>query len=537
VNRPKWFLLFFLSLIPHLLAAFNASDITADTFEETSGRGLEIRTNPAGVRVFIDGVERGNTPVVFENFSRGEYSVRLSKEGYRERLFSVTMFNNSRLVVSIKMEEVRGFANVAIFRAEESPQLLPFNPQIFANAQERTHNLTSGNKALLDLPAGYNLIRARAFGWEDAAATILISEDVSTDVDIYMKPAVFRIGNASQSRKRFNPLSSGSLGSAEFRFDVSAPGSAVMTVTDADGSVVYSRQLDDFDTWTQRVTWDGRDQSGNPVPEGLYTVLIEASPLYPIHEVEVSRLEMESEIDYSINIFPMSLTGGIPGLTFAPLPHVLPAGSYQIEAEIFFGSFRLQESAGEKTILDFPFGIGLRVSPFKQLETAAYFNVNPRIDNSTGWGISGSVKYMILSGEKFPLVLAAGLSYAWADKNGDDPLSTGRGVGLHIPLSLDLSNFSIVFSPAIFWRGPEGFVPALLLSAGALYRGAFFTSGLSARAEFDFTENATDPKFFAGLEAHIFPPPSNLFFSIKAGLWTQDSLIGGYGSAGIGLIY
>jgi len=521
-----------------LLGALNASDITTDTFEETSGRGLEIRTNPIGVRVFINGVERGNTPVVFENLARGEYSVRLSKDGYSERQFNVTLFNNSRLVVSIKMEELRGFANVAIHKAEESPQLLPFNPQIFANTQERTLNLTNG-KALLDLPAGYNVIRARAFGWEDAAITVLVGEDSTTDVDIYMRPAALKIGNASRSRRRFNPLSSGSLGSVEFRFDVSAPGSAVMTVADTGGSVVYKRQLDDFDTWVQRAAWDGRDQSGNPVPEGLYTVLIEASPLFSINEgeEETSRLAMESEVDYSLNIFPMSLTGGVPGLTFAPLPHVLPAGSYQIEAEIFFGSFRFQGDADEETIIDFPFGIGLRVSPFKRLETAAHFNVNPRVDNVTGWGISGSVKYLILSGEKFPLVLAAGLSYAWADKNGDDPLSAGRGVGFHIPLSLDLSNFSIVFSPAIFWRGPEGFTPALLLSAGALYRGAFFTSGLSARAEFDFTENTTSPKFLAGLEAHIFPPPSNLFFSIKAGIWTQDSLIGGYGSAGIGLIY
>jgi hypothetical protein len=543
VNKSRTFLLFFLFFIfPSLLAARNVSDITTDTFEETAGRGLVINTNPSAVKVFIDGVERGSTPVTFENMPRGEYSIRLSREGYRDRQFSVTLFNNSRLVVSIKMEELRGFVNVTVHRADDSPQTLPFNPQLFTDAFDGTLSavsLTDDYKALLNLTAGHNFIIVRAFGWEEALEGVLVSEETTAEVDIYMIPAAFRIGALFRGRKRINPLDSSGLGSAEYRFIVMAPGSAVMTVRDTGGSVVYSRQLDDFSTWRQSVTWDGRDIYGNPVPEGVYTVLIEASPLFPLDEGEekVFQLTMQSEVDYSIDLFPLSLTGGTPGLMFAPLPHVLPAESYQIEAEILFGNFLFQESAGVTAIVGFPFGIGLRVSPFKRLETAAFFNVNPRVDNSTGFGISGSVKYNFLNGGAFPLALAAGVNYAWAGRNGDDPLSPGRGVGLYIPLSLELAGFSVIISPAIFWRGPEGIIPAFLLSAGALYRGGWFSTGLSARVEFDFTENSGNPKFLAGLQAYFFPPPSNLFFSAKAGIWTKDSQTGGYGGAGIGLIY
>jgi hypothetical protein len=421
-----------------MLAARNVSDITTDTFEETSGRGLVINTNPSAVRVFIDGVDRGSTPVTFENLQQGEYSIRLTREGYRDRQFSVTLFNNSRLVVSIKMEELRGFVNVTVHRADDSPEALPFNPQLFTDAFDGTLSavsLTDDFKTLLNLTAGYNFIIVRAFGWEEALEEVLIIEDSTIAVDIYMRPAAFRIGALFRGHRRFNPINSSGQGSAEFPFVVMAPGSAVMTVRDRGGSVVYSRQLDDFDTWRQRPTWNGRDIHGNPVPEDVYTVLIEASPLFPLDEEEakVFQLTMQSEVDYSINVFPLSLTGGTPGLMFTPLPHVLPAGSYQIEAEILFGNFLFQESAGVAAIVGFPFGIGLRVSPFKRLETAAYFNVNLRVDNSTGWGVSGSIKYNFLNGSAFPLALAAGLSYAWADKNGDDPLSPGRGVGLYIP--------------------------------------------------------------------------------------------------------
>jgi len=524
-----------------MIRADNAGDITADTFEESSGMGLVIRTNPSAVRVFIDGVERGSTPITLGNLSSGEYSIRLSKEGYKDRRFNVTLFNDSRLVVSVKMEETRGLVRVSVHNAQEDLSV-PFNPQVSINTPDGTLlniSLADNNETILDLPAGYNTIRVRAFGWEDAVARVLIKEDLAEAVDIYMRTAVFRIINLSQNRKRFNPLNSDSLGRTEYRIDVSAPCSAVMTVTDKNGFVVYRKQIDNFDTWIKSVTWDGRDDNGNPVPEGVYTVQIEASPLFQINEgeAEVFQMALKSEIDYSINIFPLSLTGGIAGLTFAPLAHVLPTGSYQIEAEFAFGSFSLPENAAVSSIISFPFGIGFRLSPFNRFEATVYFNVNPRVDNSTGWGISGSVKYKILNGSSFPLALAASLSYAWAGKNGEDPLSAGSGIGLYIPLSLELADFSIAFSPALFWHGPESFTPALLLSAGAIYRGSWFTAGLSARIEFDFTENSKQPKFLAGIQAHFFPPPSNIFFSIKTGIWTQNSLTGGYGGAGIGIIF
>ncbi|MCL2443608.1 MAG: PEGA domain-containing protein, partial [Treponema sp.] len=59
--------LIFLCIFPYTLAARDVSNIIGDNFEETAGRGLVIRTNPAGVKVYIDGIERGETPVVFDN--------------------------------------------------------------------------------------------------------------------------------------------------------------------------------------------------------------------------------------------------------------------------------------------------------------------------------------------------------------------------------------------------------------------------------------------------------------------------------------
>jgi len=546
VNRPRFILAFlaFFCLFPFILAARETSDIVGDTFEEKSGRGLSIRTSPSGVKVFIDNIERGLTPVSFNNLHTGEYNIRLSREGFRDRTFNVVLFSNSRLEVSIEMEEERGLVRVSIFKESGSPETLPFSPQIITGQSGEAVpdvSLSEGFTVLLDLPAGFRTIRARAFGWEDAAAAVLVSEHVTAEADIYMKPAAFKLERLSQSRKRFNPKDSNNLGVTEYRFEVSAPGSGTIAISDKNGTEVYKKPLGQFNSWNQSVTWDGRNSAGEIVPQGIYTVTIEAGAQQEFsgEAAETSALKLETEISYSISIFPLSLSGGLPGLVFAPLPHTLSARSFQIEGGILFGSFREQ---GERPFSGLPFEIGLRVAPIKKLELSTVFNANPHFGNSddkksVGWGISGSVKYNILGGGDIPLALAVGASYAFAREKGEGALSPGRGVGLYIPFSLELKAFSVVFTPTAFWRGPEKPAPALLLSAGVLYRGGWFNAGLSLRPEIGFNAEEDKFKLSAGVEARFYPPPSNLVFSFQAGIRTFGGRTGGFGGLGIGVIY
>jgi len=194
VNRTRvtiTFLILF-CLFPRISSAKEISNIIGDTFEEISGRGLEIRTNPSAVKVFIDGVERGLSPISFDNLSAGEHQIILSKDGYKDRKFNVTLFNTSRLVVSIEMEVKRGVVLVSVSKAPGSPDELALNPQISATALDETitANLSNDGKTQMNLPEGYRAVRARAFGWEDASVTVLVSEQAAVNADIIMKPAV-----------------------------------------------------------------------------------------------------------------------------------------------------------------------------------------------------------------------------------------------------------------------------------------------------------------------------------------------------------
>jgi len=531
-SRKIYLFLFFLCIFPSLLSAQRAGDIIGDTFEEVAGKGLVVRTNPAGVKVFIDGMDRGLTPVTIENLLPGEHSVRLYREGYKERQFSVTLFNNSRLLVSIEMKDDRGEVHVFVRKAQGGPEQLPFNPEITSFPV----HLYPDNTTVLNLPVGQRTIRARAFGWEDASVTVLVDEKKPVTAEIIMQPAELKLKNASAIRRRLNPNNSGNLGAIIYRFETTASGLGTFSVFDKNGNLVYQENLNPFTTWEQSVTWNGRDSSGNILPEGVYTILIEAVPTQILsnNKTEPVSVSLETEINYSINIIPLSLSGGLSGLSLSPLPHVLPAGSFQIEGGIFAGNFN-----DEKLFSVLPFEAGIRVSPFNRIEVSSVFNINPRFKSSvgTGWGISGSAKYNILNGSGFPLAFAVGFSYTWAGDYGQAPLNPGKGIGIYAPLSLELESVSIAFSPGVFWRGPSGSVPELLLSAGILYRGGRLFAGVSARAEIDFSADKITPKILAGTEWRYNPVSSNIVFSCQFGMWTQAEYIGGYGGLGIGVIY
>jgi hypothetical protein len=368
---------------------------------------------------------------------------------------------------------------------------------------------------------------------------VYVRENRVQTVDIYLNPAVFSISNPSVSRSRFNPGNSGALGTTEFRFETSAPGTALITIRNSAGRTVYTAELSTFETWSQAVTWKGRGADGNPLPEGMYTVQIDGKSIAVGDKEPVqSTVSLATEIDTSINIYPLSLSGGLPGLIFAPVPSVLPRGSFQIEAGLLFGKVSAFEPQ-DRAFSGLPFEAGLRVSLLDSLEIAAVLNTYPKFGGASAWGISGSTKWVLLHGkDTLPLSLAAGFSFAWVDTAGEAPLSPGRGAVLYAPLSYRFTYITALFSPALRWIGSGNPIPRLILSAGALYQGEHFTAGLSLRPEFDFSKNS-DNRFNIkmGGEVKFYPPPSSLIFSLLGGVWIRGEYSGGFGGAGIGIIY
>ena len=510
-----WFLLILCFLAPWVWAN------DRDSFEEAAGKGLEIQTNPLGARVYINGADYGFTPIYIDDLQPGKYKIELIKDEYEDRQFEVILKEDSRLIITAEMELALGLAYITVQKAHDSPNDLPFAPQLFSARQDNSLvpvPLSFDNKTQLNIALNHRQkITARAFGWEDKTIAIYARDQNPAEVIIVMEPAAFKMENASQSRRRFNPMNPNNLGRTDYRFEVSTYGQGVITITDSNETVVYEKHLAPFDTWVIQTAWDGKDLSGNILPQGLYTIVINAKDA----DGEIHSLEMETEINYSISIFPLSLDSAAAGLTFVQMPNVLPAVSYQYNAGVFFSSFGL------------PFKINMRISPFNRFELATVFNININ-QTQTGWGISGSAKYNFLDGADIPFALSASVSYAWANSAGEHKLGHGKGIGVHAPMSAELTKFSIIFCPSIFWRGPEGIIPELLFGAGVLYRGSWMTGGVSARGEFDLADN--NFRFLTGAEAHFIPPDLNFVFTLQGGIITSGS-IDWYAGLGIGFIY
>jgi hypothetical protein len=343
-------------------------------------------------------------------------------------------------------------------------------------------------------------------------------------------------------RRRFNPENSGSLGTTEFTFDVSAPGKGRVQIKDKNGEAVFVRDLRPFTTWSQSVIWDGRSTDGRVLPEGNYSVLIETeSSPWDNSDPVIQKAELSAAIDHSIEIYPLSLSSGISGLLFSPASTVMPPGAFQIDGSLLFGRAPVTLKAW-RTL---PFAAAFRFSPIKRLEFVSTLNVNPEFDADTVWGLAGSVKWeALMPREDFPLGLAAGLSYGWASEGTVSPFGMGTGVQLFLPLSWRLGPaFSLLFSPAILWTGDGGYpseaAPRGILSGGLMFRHSLFTAGISVRSEYIFSpRRPIDPEaIMLGGEIKFFPPPSSFVLTLLGGAWFRNSERGGFGGAGIGVIY
>ena len=357
---PLWLMASGFFLVP-ALGAQTGVDWThpGDNIEETDGRGLVVRSNPIGAKVYIDGIERGKTPLHLEDLRAGTYFVRLEKEGYSERRFRVSVRNGSVVDVYLELKETVGRVLLKIQRAPGSPgpDKLPLAPQISIDGRSFQSNA-------LELPTGFRVILVRAFGWEDISETLYVEEDSYRELELNLTPASFKLSGAGLSRPRFNPANAGSLGTTTFSFEVSAPGNGTLTVFDKEGKMLLVKALGPFETWSQSAIWNGRDGQGEILPDGIYTMVVKTffQP-WDDSPQEEDSIVLKAELDSSRVIFPLTFSSGKSGLLFAPLPVLLPPGSFQIEGSLFAG-FPPESGGAWKSL---PFAAALRFSPLDSL--------------------------------------------------------------------------------------------------------------------------------------------------------------------------
>jgi hypothetical protein len=461
----------------------------------------------------------------------------IKKDGYVDRRFIARVRKDSLLVLSLELQESVGRVLIKVERASGSPEpeKLELKPLVYVDGSFK-------NSLSLELRTGFRTISVRAFGWEEASATIYVEADSYRELKLSLKPAPFRVAGGSLSRSRFNPLSAGSLGTTTINFDVSSPGKGTLTVMDPEWKPVFEVPLKLFETWSQSVIWNGRNNRGEVLPDGVYTIIVSAfSVPYDDSAPVEDGFVLKTELDSSRVVQPLSLSSGKSGLLYAPLPSPLPAGSFQIEGSLLAGS--PPEAGGSWTSL--PFAAALRFSPIDRLEVSAALNVIARFNDKASAGAAGGIKWAYLDsgGGALPLGAAAGLVFSWTGKEGLMPFGMASGFEIYFPFKLDMGSlFSFTITPAALWTGDEGFpwepVPRLLVSGGFMMQMTYFSAGLSMRSEYKFSGGEPWPPYImTGAEIRFFPPPSSFVFSFMGGVWVRGNDLGGFGGLTIGMIY
>lgn len=462
---------------------------------------------PEEASIFVDNQEVGSGSVEIEDLPPGNYKIEARLSGYYGETRYVNLRPREELSLELVLEEVIGYLDV---------QTEPGDAQLFLGERPVVEMPT-------ELPLGRYELTIRRFGYLTERRSVDIVEGETTTLRVSMTAAPFEISDLSLSRARFNPLNPGEVGTTTISFRVSSHGDGLFRLFGS-GEELLRREIGPFKRWEQEVVWDGRDQEGRPLPDGVYTYEIRAEGSSPEREeAAVERLRGSVEIDRRLVSRYRSIFSGSSGLLYAPLAEPPGPGTTQVSTEglAFTGP-------GSRWYA--PIVIGTRLG--LGIPTALTVTAGPLISSEEEQArIAGSVafdwRYFFLPGRLAlgSVVKGSVASPVDGSYGGRDERTNPTGVGVQHPATLYLGRFYLTVAPELFF-GPDGVSyrdPASreggvwsYLRAGVGYDGELFSFGFSgALRSSPFSEEIDyDPPIPLAAETRFRLPSGLLHFSL-----------------------
>jgi hypothetical protein len=511
------------------VSAFPATGETK--INESEGSGLFIDSRPSQSKVYIDGIERGLTPLTLTDISPGVHALRTTKDRYNDWSELITVPENGRLEVFIELDPSAGTIAVNVtLDGDETDR--PFEPRVFLNGvRTEGTEFTAGT--------GRQTVKVSAFGWEDAQKSVNVVRNEKTVIDFTIKEAVFALGGLRLSRASFNP-GGGPQSALTVDFTVNAPGSGRFVVLDKAGKEVFSAMLGKFRQAEQRYVWDGKDAGGVILADGDYTLLIEAE-CRAVKDI----LSFTARLDSSLDEKPLSLGSAQPGLFFVQDSQAGTKGSFQIEAGVTGG-----KPPGEtERFGSLPFAAGFCFTPAKHWQFSAALNLRPGKEGGAGFSAAAGAKMEILRQSGFAPGLAATITYGFVEGGFESAFGIKTGLTLNVPLSWRIGRrLSLYLSPGALWTGKNGFprerLPRFVQSGGILYSFRIVSIALSSQiitapetGHGDSLEIEDFCPAAFSVELRFSPPASNLSISLRGGAFQDPDGGGGFGGLSMGAFF
>ena len=300
---------------------------------------------------------------------------------------------------------------------------------------------------LYDIGPGSHIVRVRAFGFEDQSVAVNVARGRTTVLAIDLKEVGFMLSNLEADKLAFNPRNSGLFGNVRIRFLVSGPGSGRAVIVDSQDRIVMSRNFGAFTAWEQGFDWDGRDRQGEPLPNGTYTVRIQAQGT---RDGERESAELRLKIDSSMVTRFRSLWSGSAGLLYAPTPEILPSGKFQVSSGILVHA----SSGADEPIVRIPVNFAMRagLADLLELDTSIGGNIAFSSDMLyLPWFVTAAFKASLLRiPGNLALATSAQIKLTYRSVH-TDTLANSSGLSVGLPAAIHWGSFSLLFSPELIF--------------------------------------------------------------------------------------
>ncbi len=510
-----------------LLTALSlVSSFAGDKELSFPGNGLRIETDPSGATVYLDGVDKGQTPWSISDLSPGRHWVTITKDDYWERRFQFTSTPGTGLYYMLELEEAKGILRIVVLPSSEDADLA-LSPAIKIDGQ----TYGGDDIALLE---GYHLLQVGAFGYQSLRKTIYIERGQELTEVLRLDAASFSVSPLRLARRLFSPAYGGILGRIACAFSVSTAGKATLLIKDEEGKTIRSIDYPTFQKADQVAQWDGRDEQGNPVGDGSYSLILEARGNDPNSPVIQRSATVRVDNKLVIPLDGTSPVGG--GFIYTPSATPLPFGTIIMDGYALVGETPLSST------INVPFSLAFRYAPLSNLEIWANAHGDGTASTGSG-GISLGAKAQLSPPELEWLSVAALGRWAYersgtSDFSGDTSFGASGGVELSVPLEVKGGGWRGLLVPGLLWKGADGrgdftSAPRPTLAGGIGWEQRRTLLALSSRTELDLT-SIEESLIVGALELRRSLNEESLVLTGSVGLWEMGGENGLFCGAGFG---
>lgn len=298
---------------------------SGDSEEMVPGSGLELYSNVRGASVYLNGEFIGKTPLYAYDVKPGLYSLRVEKEGYEQYRRSIYIPAGILVRLQVVLEPLGGL--LSVYPVDPGLKLsIDGAPVFFPGGTIRLHS-------------GVHRVDAKLFGFEPFTATLSISEGEVARLELVFVPCEPALTGMKVYKGVINPKGRDSYRSASFSLAATGPLAVKLEVLDAAGRKVAGRDLGELADFETIFYFDGKDDSGAPLPDGAYTLAVsDASGKY--------RFQGTVKVDSKLTVSPMGMDRGLLDLARAGTPFLLPRGGLVLDAGVALSGAALPPDAG-----------------------------------------------------------------------------------------------------------------------------------------------------------------------------------------------